>query len=143
MSSPEEFFRRVPRAREAAAPEPTSGLRYWRSAWDTRHSLLAAALLVVIFGVNGTVTGWPADPTVLVLLAVASALAAVIGASYLPPRKAPAASSACAAGPLILTVAATLLLGRAPADPGGVLFTALLLLPALGLRAFGPTTCPS
>ncbi len=143
MSSPEEFFARVPRARGAAAPAPASGLGYWRHAWALRHTVLAAGLTVAMFVLFATLTGWPTDPAVRSLLGVAAVLAALIGASYLPPRDTPAASSVCAAGPLLLVGATAILLGSGSAGTGSVLLAALLLLPALGLRVFGPTTCPA
>jgi len=143
MGSPEEFFGRVPRALDAVRPEKLSGLAYWRAAWGTRQSVTAIALAVGLLAAYAAIAGWPADPAILAVLGVLSALGALIGASYVPSPGAPAATSACAAGPLFLVAGTFLLLGRGPATLDGVLFAGLLVIPALLLRAFGPTTCPS
>lgn len=143
MGSPEEFFGRVPRALDAVRPEQLSGLAYWRAAWGTRQSVAAVILAVALLPAYAAVAGWPHDPATLVVLGVLSALGALVGASYLPSRGAPAATSPCAAGPLLLLAGTFILLGRGPATFTGVLFTGLLAVPALLLRAFGPTTCPS
>ena len=143
MGTPEEFFGRVPRALDAVRPEKLSGLAYWRTAWGTRQTVAAIVLAVALLPAYAAVAGWPADPAVLTVLGVLSALGALIGASYLPSPGAPTATSVCAAGPLLLVVGTFLLLGRGSGTLTEVLFAGLLVVPALLLRAFGPTTCPS
>ncbi len=143
MGSPEEFFGRVPRALDTVRPEKLTGLAYWRTAWRTRQTVAAIVLAVVLLPAYAAVAGWPEDPAILVVLGLLSALGAVIGASYLPSPGSPTATSVCAAGPLFLVVGTFVLLGRGPATLAGVLFAGLLIVPALLLRAFGPSTCPS
>lgn len=143
MGSPEEFFGRVPRALDAIRPEKLSGLAYWRTAWGVRQSVAAIILAVALLPAYAAVAGWPDDPAVLTVLGVLSALGALIGASYVPSPGRPAATSPCAAGPLLMLAGTFVLLGRGPATLGSVLFAGLLIVPALLLRAFGPTTCPS
>lgn len=143
MGSPEEFFGRVPRALDTVRPEKLAGPAYWRTAWGTRQTVAAIVLTLVLLPAYAAVAGWPEDPAVLTVLGVLSALGAIVGASYLPSPGTPAATSPCAAGPLFLLVGTFILLGRGPVTLGGVLFAGLLVVPALLLRAFGPTTCPS
>lgn len=143
MDTPEEFFGRIPRALGTIRPEKLSGLAYWRATWRTRQSVAAIVLTVALFPAYLAIAGWPGNPAVLIVLAVLSGLGALIGASYLPSPGSPAATSPCAAGPLFLVAGTFLLLGRGPAGLDGVLFAGLLIVPALLLRAFGPTTCPS
>ncbi len=140
MSSPQEFFRTVPRATEAVQAAPASGLAYWRQAWSRRHTAFALAASALIFPVNAGVAGWPAQAGVLLTLGLLSVLGGFVVASYLPSKDVKA-TSPCAAGPLLITVAATILLSREPVTLVGALLSALLLLPALALRAFGPTSC--
>jgi hypothetical protein len=141
VSSPEEFFRRVPRAVDALGPHRTSGPAYWREAWARRHTVAAVVLAVALFALNAAVGGWPTDALTLALLAPLSAAGGVVAASYLPSRGGRASTSTCAAGPLLITLAATILIGREPATPGTAGLAALLMVPALLLRAFGPTSC--
>ncbi len=143
MDSPEEFFGRVPRALDAVRPERLSGLAYWKVAWGSRHTVAAIAITAALVPASAAIAGWPTQPAILAVLGLLSALGAIVVASYLPSRGAPVAASPCAAGPLLLVVGTLILLGRGPATLSGVLFAGLLMVPAILLRAFGPTTCPS
>lgn len=143
VSAPEEFFRRVQRAPGAVAPARTAGVAYWRAAWTGRHTLLAAALFAGLIPLSMGLTGWPGDPAILAVLVGFSAVAALVGASYLPARGVRGEASSCAAMPAVLTVVAIVLLGRSAADLGSVLSAALLVVPAVLLRLFGAASCSS
>ncbi len=143
MSSPEEFFARVPRSTGAVRTTPASGPAYWRTAWTPRHTVAAVLLAAVLFALNGTVAGWSTGPAILGVLALVSVAGALVLASYLPSPGAPATASTCAAGPAVMTIAATFLIGQQPVTLASVALAGLLLVPAAGLRAFGPTACAS
>lgn len=139
MSDLQKFFTQVPRTEVVA--KPASGPAYWRDAWLRRHTIAvlpaAAGLLALNLALVPAVSGW-----VVAALVMVSIAQGIVVASYLP-SPGMAATTTCAAAPLMVSAIASWVIAQGFGGFTGVLLALLLGVGALGMRAFGPTACPS
>lgn len=138
---------------DAVAPQPqVSGLGYWARVASGRHAAAAVVAVPLLFWAYAGAVGrpLPGGSGTLVTLALAAVLGGLTLATYVPPRARGRetdgqrwAATACAAGPILPVMFATLLFESAATSPfNGVLAVGLVGF-GLAQRVLGSPTCPA
>ena len=126
---------------------PATGFAYWRTAWSARHTFAALAATPVLFAVNSGLAGEDAtgDPLSVTLVVAVSAIAAVVLATFVPPRGASAAGTVtgCAGASLLALFAAGALLQDLPTSVVSGFLSLGVVIATLAQRLLTATACSS
>lgn len=111
----------------------------WRVLWQPWRTVVVLATLPGLFVINMSIADWPLTPLTVALVALISAVQALVIATFLP-RPNHDLVTTCGAIPPLTLFAASILLADLPKDPS-MGFMALVIVGVGAVLRFFGTTC--